>query len=53
VTVAVILAAVNQWAYVLTAYAVVIGALVAYMARTVVLGRRAGRRLPPGDRRWM
>jgi hypothetical protein len=47
------IAAVNQWAYVLTAYGVVLIVLAAYVTRTIVLGRRAGRRLPPGDRRWM
>lgn len=45
--------AVNQWAYVLGAYGTVIAVLVAYVARTILLGRRAGRRLPPGSRRWM
>ncbi len=45
--------AVNQWAYVIAAYAIVIGTLVAYVVRTIALGRRAGRRLPPEDRRWL
>ncbi len=45
--------AVNQWAYVTAAYGIVVGTLVAYVARTIVLGRRAGRQLPPGERRWM
>ncbi len=47
------IAAVNQWAYVAAAYAIVVGTLVGYVARTIALGRRAGRRLPPGERRWM
>ncbi len=45
--------AVNQWAYVLAAYGIVIGTLMVYVARTIILGRRAGRRLPPQDRRWL
>ena len=45
--------AVNQWAYVVAAYVIVIGTLLAYVARTIALGRRAGRRLPPEERRWM
>jgi O-antigen/teichoic acid export membrane protein len=48
-----VIAAVNQWAYVIAAYAIVVGTLVAYVARTIALGRRAGRRLPPEQRRWM
>lgn len=47
------IAAVNQWAYVFAAYGIVIGTLLAYVARTILLGRRAGRRLPPQDRRWL
>ena len=47
------IAGVNQWAHVVAAYGIVIAALLAYVARTVVLGRRAGRRLPPEQRRWM
>lgn len=47
------IAAVNQWAYVTAAYVIVIGTLLAYVARTIAAGRRAGRRLPPGERRWM
>lgn len=42
-----------QWGYVAAAYALVFGVLLAYVVRTVVLGRRAGRQLPPEDRRWM
>jgi O-antigen/teichoic acid export membrane protein len=45
--------AVNQWAYVVAAYAIVIATLVAYVVRTIIVGRRAGRRLPPEDRRWL
>ncbi len=45
--------AVNQWGYVFAAYGIVFFTLTAYVARTILLGRRAGRRLPPGDRRWM
>ncbi|MDQ6696094.1 MAG: hypothetical protein M3Z46_01385 [Actinomycetota bacterium] len=47
------IAAVNQWAYVFAAYAIVFGTLIAYVVRTIALGRRAGRRLPPEDRRWL
>lgn len=45
--------AINQWAYVSAAYAIVFGTLLLYVARTVALGRRVGRRLPPEERRWM
>lgn len=45
--------AVNQWAHVIAAYAIVIGTLVAYVVRTLALGRRAGRRLPREERRWL
>ncbi|HEY4375652.1 MAG TPA: hypothetical protein VGM93_00770 [Acidimicrobiales bacterium] len=42
-----------QWGYVVAAYGLVFGVLLAYVIRTMVLGRRAGRQLPPKDRRWM
>lgn len=45
--------AVNQWAYVFAAYAIVFGTLIAYVLRTLALGRRAGKRLPPEERRWL
>ena len=43
----------NEWGYVAFAYAVVLVVLVAYVAYVLVQGRRAGRRLPPDERRWM
>jgi len=48
-----VILAVNQWASVAAAYLIVIATLLTYVARTVILGRRAGRRLPPDQRRWM
>ncbi|MCU1353888.1 MAG: hypothetical protein JWM05_3097 [Acidimicrobiales bacterium] len=45
--------AASSWGYVTAAYVLVFLTLIAYVVRTVVLGRRVGRNLPPGDRRWM
>ncbi len=43
----------NEWAYVASAYGLVIIVLVAYAAWTIARGRRVGRQLPSEDRRWM
>ena len=43
----------REWSYVAGSYGIVIGVLVAYCLWVIVRGRRAGRQLPPEDRRWM
>ena len=51
--VAAVFALANPWAYVTAAYGLAIVLMAAYAAWTVVRGRRLGRQLPPGERRWM
>lgn len=51
--IAVLLAQMNQWAYIGWSYAIVIGVLVAFATWTILRGRRVGRRLPDEERRWM
>jgi hypothetical protein len=45
--------AASAWSFVAGAYSLVLVVLLAYVVRTVVLGRRLGRNLPPEERRWM
>lgn len=47
-----LLAAADPWLYVGLCYGIAFAAIVAYAALVIVRGRRAGRRLPPEDRRW-
>jgi hypothetical protein len=47
-----VLATTDPWLYVGITYGLAFAAIVAYIAMLVVRGRRAGRRLPPQDRRW-
>lgn len=42
----------HEWSYVAGAYGLVVAVLVAYAAWTIIRGRKLGRQLPPGDRRW-
>ena len=43
----------NSWGYVTAVYLIAIVVLVAYVTTIIIRGRRAGRRLPPEDRRWL
>ncbi len=43
----------NEWLYVGGAYGLAAVSIGAYAAWTIVRGRRVGRQLPPGERRWM
>ncbi len=43
----------NEWAYVASAYGIVIAAIAIYAAWTIVRGRKVGRQVPPERRRWM
>ena len=47
-----VLAVENSWPYVIAAYLVVFGLIIAYAAWVIVRGRRVGRQLPPEERRW-
>ena len=51
--IALLLAEASAWSYVGAAYAITVAVIVAYIVSVIVRGRRAGRRLPPEQRRWM
>jgi len=42
----------NQWPYVIIAYVVTFGAIVALVASTIVRGRRLARLVPDEDKPW-
>lgn len=43
----------NEWPYVIGAWAAVSIALVVYVTWILVRGRQLSRQVPPEDRRWM
>jgi uncharacterized membrane protein YedE/YeeE len=43
----------NEWLYVGGSYGLVAVITAGYAAWTIIRGRRVGRQLPPGERRWM
>ncbi|KAA0232902.1 MAG: hypothetical protein JJLCMIEE_03523 [Acidimicrobiales bacterium] len=43
----------NEWPYIIGAWAAVSAALVAYVAWILVRGRQLSRQVPPEERRWM
>ena len=43
----------NEWPYVVAAYLVVFVGLTAFTARTILLSRKVGSKLPSEKRRWM
>lgn len=43
----------DEMGYVWAAYGLTIGLLVAYAVFTIRRGRSVGKKLPPGERRWM
>ncbi len=43
----------NEWSYVAGAYGLSAAVLVAYVGWVMARGRKLGKRLPPGGRRWM
>ena len=47
------IAATSPWNYVVAAYLVTFGLMAGYVWFVVHRGRKAGRQLPPDERRWM
>lgn len=42
----------GTWPYVIAAWAIVLGALLAYAVVTIMRGRTLSRQIPPERRRW-